>query len=228
MGNPSWEVILPGLSVMSHHLACCLLHNLINRKMTNVDDLEEINEEDSTYATTVDEDIHYIETLNKWTQWQAELTTAMFNKWQLPKGLLNKSFFYYEKLAYVFKRDRATSQGVETFADIGSNDPSGYKGFQMLDRNDIEIPTVYNQVFNMSQDDVWASRPCQASNNRTEPSGSKQKRGGQHVANVDLIHDAMEYANDQLRAMRSGLLSRFIMKLQLAKKSFANFVSYPN
>lgn len=144
------------------------------------------------------------------------------------KGLLNKSFSYYDKLAYVFERDRATSQGVETFADIGSNDPGGYKGFQMLDRNDIEIPTVYNQVFNMSQDDVRASRPCQASNDRTEPSGSKQKRGGQHVANVDLIHDAMEYANDQLRAMPSGLLSRFIMKLQLAKKSFANFVSYPN
>ena len=33
-------------------LACCLLHNLINREMTNCDDINDVNEEDSAYATT--------------------------------------------------------------------------------------------------------------------------------------------------------------------------------
>ncbi|KAA0033939.1 putative nuclease HARBI1 [Cucumis melo var. makuwa] len=43
-------------------LACCPLHNVINREMTNIDILEDINEGDSTYATTAGDDIHYNET----------------------------------------------------------------------------------------------------------------------------------------------------------------------
>ncbi|KAA0041796.1 retrotransposon protein [Cucumis melo var. makuwa] len=35
----------------------------------------------------------------------------------------------------------------------------------------------------------------------TISSGSKQKRGGLRVADVDLIHEAMEYVNGQLRAI---------------------------
>ncbi|KAA0050395.1 putative nuclease HARBI1 [Cucumis melo var. makuwa] len=61
-------------------LACCLLHNLINREMTNIDDLEDINEGDSTYATITSDNIHYIETSNEWTRWQDELATWMFNE----------------------------------------------------------------------------------------------------------------------------------------------------
>ncbi|KAA0034921.1 putative nuclease HARBI1 [Cucumis melo var. makuwa] len=49
-------------------LACCLLHNLINREMTNVDDLDDIDKGDSTYTmTTASDDIHYIEMSNEWT-----------------------------------------------------------------------------------------------------------------------------------------------------------------
>ncbi|KAL4026327.1 hypothetical protein IC575_014756 [Cucumis melo] len=56
-------------------LACCLLHNLINREMTNVDDLKNINEGDLVYVTTTAGDnIHYIKTSNKWTRWGDELT----------------------------------------------------------------------------------------------------------------------------------------------------------
>ncbi|KAA0054416.1 retrotransposon protein [Cucumis melo var. makuwa] len=47
-------------------LACCLLHNLINREMTYCDDVDDVDEGDSAYATTTaTEDIHYIETTNE-------------------------------------------------------------------------------------------------------------------------------------------------------------------
>ncbi|KAA0055440.1 retrotransposon protein [Cucumis melo var. makuwa] len=62
-------------------LACCLLHNLINRKMTYCDD---VDEGDSTYTTTVaSEDIQYIETKNEWSQWRDELAESMFTDWKL-------------------------------------------------------------------------------------------------------------------------------------------------
>ncbi|KAA0067645.1 retrotransposon protein [Cucumis melo var. makuwa] len=50
-------------------LAYCLLHNLINRKMTYYDDVHDVDKGDSAYATTIaSEDIHYIETTNEWSQ----------------------------------------------------------------------------------------------------------------------------------------------------------------
>ena len=95
------------------------------------------------------------------------------------KGLLNIPFPYYNKLAYVFGRDRAMDRGIETFVDVRSNGLGGYKRFQMLDGNDMEIPTMYSQGFDMSQDDVRISRLGRASDGRTESSGLKQKRRGQ-------------------------------------------------
>uniref|UniRef100_A0A9I9CI49 Uncharacterized protein n=1 Tax=Cucumis melo TaxID=3656 RepID=A0A9I9CI49_CUCME len=70
------------------------------------------------------------------------------------KGLLNIPLPYYNKLAYVFGRDRAIDRGTETFIDVRSNGLGGYERFQMLDGNDMEIPTMYSQGFDMSQDDV--------------------------------------------------------------------------
>uniref|UniRef100_A0A9I9DWL1 Uncharacterized protein n=1 Tax=Cucumis melo TaxID=3656 RepID=A0A9I9DWL1_CUCME len=52
------------------------------------------------------------------------------------KGLLNKSFPYYDKLAYVFGRDKVTGRFVETFVDVRCNEPIGYEGFDMPDGND--------------------------------------------------------------------------------------------
>ncbi|TYK19044.1 putative nuclease HARBI1 [Cucumis melo var. makuwa] len=65
-------------------LACCLLHNLINREMTYCDDVYDVDEGDSAYATTTaSEDIHYIETKNEWSQWRDELAESMFTDWKL-------------------------------------------------------------------------------------------------------------------------------------------------
>ncbi|KAL4028641.1 hypothetical protein IC575_011842 [Cucumis melo] len=60
-------------------LACCLLHNLINREMTNCNNIDEVNEGDSTYATTAaTEDIQYVYTKTEWSNWRDELAKAMF------------------------------------------------------------------------------------------------------------------------------------------------------
>ncbi|KAA0035617.1 putative nuclease HARBI1 [Cucumis melo var. makuwa] len=56
MGNPSQQVLLPHASSMSH--------NLINKEMMNVDDLTDIDEGDSAYATIAGDDIHYIKNSN--------------------------------------------------------------------------------------------------------------------------------------------------------------------
>ncbi|KAA0049907.1 retrotransposon protein [Cucumis melo var. makuwa] len=65
-------------------LACALLHNLINREMTYCEDVDDMDEGDSTYATTTaSEDIHYIETTNEWSQWRDDLAELMFTDWQL-------------------------------------------------------------------------------------------------------------------------------------------------
>ncbi|KAL4018312.1 hypothetical protein IC575_021903 [Cucumis melo] len=68
-------------------LACCFLHNLINRKMTNFDIEDNIDEVDSTHATTVVDDIHYIETSNEWSQWRDDLAEEMFTDWVMTSSL---------------------------------------------------------------------------------------------------------------------------------------------
>ena len=62
----------------------CLLHDLINLEMTNADILDDKDKGDSTYTTTSDDNINYIEASNKWTQWRDALAELMFNEWQLP------------------------------------------------------------------------------------------------------------------------------------------------
>ncbi|KAL0540984.1 hypothetical protein IC582_021011 [Cucumis melo] len=49
-------------------ITCCRLHNLINREMTNDEDIDDVDEGDSAYATTtMGDEIQYIETTNKWS-----------------------------------------------------------------------------------------------------------------------------------------------------------------
>ncbi|KAA0044982.1 transposase [Cucumis melo var. makuwa] len=57
-------------------------------------------------------------------------------------GLLNKPFFYYDKLVYMFGRDRATDRFTKTFIDVGSNELTEHEGFDMSDGN--EFPSVYS------------------------------------------------------------------------------------
>ena len=59
------------------------MRNLINREMTNFDIPDDIDEGDSTHMTTVKDDIHYIETFNKWSKWRDELADEIFNDWEL-------------------------------------------------------------------------------------------------------------------------------------------------
>ncbi|TYK02916.1 retrotransposon protein [Cucumis melo var. makuwa] len=51
-----------------------------------------------------------------------------------------KILSHYDDISYVFKRDRVTEGRSETFVDVGSNVPFGYKGFSASDDNDMENP----------------------------------------------------------------------------------------
>ncbi|KAA0059815.1 putative nuclease HARBI1 [Cucumis melo var. makuwa] len=64
-------------------LACCLLHNLINREMTIFNIMDDIDEVNSTHATSAADDIHYIETSNEWTRWRDDLAEEIFSEWEL-------------------------------------------------------------------------------------------------------------------------------------------------
>lgn len=46
-------------------IVCCLQHNLINRKVTNVNILDDVDEGGSNYATTGGDNINYIEASNE-------------------------------------------------------------------------------------------------------------------------------------------------------------------
>ncbi|KAA0055933.1 retrotransposon protein [Cucumis melo var. makuwa] len=173
-------------------------HSARLREMTYCDDVDDVDEGDFAYATTTTiEEIHYIEMTNEWSQWRDKLAESMFTDWQLPKGLLNKSFLYYDELTYVFSRDRATGWFAKTFVDVKSNKPSGYEGYDMVDQNE-EFPSMYSQGIDMSQDDVRASRPSRTSEGRTGSSGSKRKRGSQREVDVKGIHLALDQTNEQL------------------------------
>ncbi|KAA0053970.1 retrotransposon protein [Cucumis melo var. makuwa] len=103
----------------------------------------------------------------------------LFDNWvrshPAAKGLMNKPFPYYDELTYVIDRDRATGRFAETFADVGSNEPSGgYDRFDMGDGNE-DFPPV------------------------TGSSGSKRKRGSQRDFQLEAIHLALDQINEQLR-----------------------------
>ena len=64
-------------------MACCLLHNPINKEMTNDEIAEDYDEGDSTYDTTTGDDIYYIMASNKSGQWRNNLAEEMFSEWEL-------------------------------------------------------------------------------------------------------------------------------------------------
>uniref|UniRef100_A0A9I9DWQ9 Retrotransposon protein n=1 Tax=Cucumis melo TaxID=3656 RepID=A0A9I9DWQ9_CUCME len=66
------------------------------------------------------------------------------------------SFPHYSELCYIFERDCVTGGRVETFTNIGSNVPKGYKGFAADNGNDMEMPSIFNQGLDMSLDTEWA------------------------------------------------------------------------
>ncbi|TYK11986.1 retrotransposon protein [Cucumis melo var. makuwa] len=124
----------------------------------------------------------------------------LFDNWvrshPAAKRLLNKPFSYYDKLTYVFGRDRVTGQFAETFADV--------------------------EEIDISQDDVRASRPSSASEGRTGSSGSKRKRGSQQDFDVEAIHLALDQTNEQLRQIAEWPAATLQMTTMCAR----NFSAY--
>ncbi|TYK00096.1 putative nuclease HARBI1 [Cucumis melo var. makuwa] len=115
------------------------------------------------------------------------------------KSLLNKPFYYYDELAYVFERDRATGRFIETFVDIGSNEHAEYEGFDMSDGNDMKFPSMYSQGIDMSQDDVRASRPAHVSDGEM-PDLSNLDRvlcQRQLMRSMDNMHGFVEMTNKE-------------------------------
>ncbi|KAA0042915.1 putative nuclease HARBI1 [Cucumis melo var. makuwa] len=111
-------------------MACCLLHNLMNRKMTNADILEDEDEGNSTYATTSGDDINYIEAIVEIRGpacsdfgWNDDMKCIIaerdvFGNWirthPAAKRLLNKPFPHYDELLYVFDKYHATEDDMMT------------------------------------------------------------------------------------------------------------------
>ncbi|TYK19873.1 retrotransposon protein [Cucumis melo var. makuwa] len=111
------------------------------------------------------------------------------------KGLLNKSFLHYDKLSYVFGKDRGTGGRVETFTGIRSNNLAGYEAFSA------DTMPMYSQGLNMSPDELIGTRTTRVSEGRYISSGSKWKRGGQAADSGDVFRTAIEYENEQLNRM---------------------------
>ncbi|KAA0062005.1 putative nuclease HARBI1 [Cucumis melo var. makuwa] len=82
-GKSSAGSHIPRSSPIHTIIVCCLLHNVINREVMNVDILDGVNEGESNYTTIGGDDINYIEASNEWTQWRDDLVEAIFSEWQL-------------------------------------------------------------------------------------------------------------------------------------------------
>ena len=52
------------------------------------------------------------------------------------KGLLNRSFLFYDELFYVFGKDRAIGARAKSFDNVESNISFGFKDFAHVDLND--------------------------------------------------------------------------------------------
>ncbi|KAA0063768.1 retrotransposon protein [Cucumis melo var. makuwa] len=105
-----------------------------------------------------------------------------------------------------FILDRATGGRVETFTDVGSNDPTGYDAFATDAALDMDFRPMYSQRLNMSPDELMGTRAAGVSKGRYVSSGSKRKRGGQAVDSGDIIRTAIEYENEQLNRIAKWLV----------------------
>ncbi|KAA0048715.1 retrotransposon protein [Cucumis melo var. makuwa] len=150
--------------------------------MTTCDDIDNVDEGDSTYTTTITtEDIQCIETT---TECMATLSRALMHLWtKEEEGTLVECL-----VDLVSMRDEnpimrrkssitglgATGYFAETFANIRSNELAEYEGFDMSDGNKTFL-------------------------SMTGSSRSKIKRGSQRKGEIEVIHMTLECTNDQLR-----------------------------
>ncbi|KAL4022737.1 hypothetical protein IC575_016482 [Cucumis melo] len=134
----------------------------------------------------------------------------VFNDWvkshPATKGLLTKLFPHYDELSYVFGKDRAMGAQVETFANIGLNDPARYEAFAANAASDMDFQPMYSQGLNMSPDELMGTRTVRVSKSRYVSSGSKRKRRGQASDSGEVIRTAIEFGNEQLNCIADWLV----------------------
>ena len=51
--------------------------------MTNSEITDDLDEDDSMYATTGGDEINFIEASNEWSEWRDQLAHTMFSDWEL-------------------------------------------------------------------------------------------------------------------------------------------------
>lgn len=102
---------------------------------------------------------------------------------------------------YVFGKNPATRAHAETFADIGSNVPGPNVGVSTKDGLETEFPAMCSSRMNLLSDDMMIGRSDRSSDCRLGFSGQKRKCDMQTLKTYDHIWDAMDTANDQLRAI---------------------------
>ncbi|KAA0062090.1 retrotransposon protein [Cucumis melo var. makuwa] len=89
-----------------------------------------------------------------------------------------------------------------TFADIGSNDPTGYEAFATNATPDMDFQPMYCQRLNMSPDELMGTRTARVSEGRYVLSGSNQKHGGQAADSGELEAISELTLMDRCRLMR--------------------------
>ncbi|KAA0067183.1 putative nuclease HARBI1 [Cucumis melo var. makuwa] len=107
------------------------------------------------------------------------------------KGLLNKSFPYYDDLSYVFGKDRVTRERSDTFVNVGSNVPNVFNDDVALgDSPDQDIPMMYSQGVHMSPDEMFGIR-------------------------AEVTRSVMELGNDQLKAIANWPKEKRAIEIEL-------------
>ncbi|KAA0037395.1 retrotransposon protein [Cucumis melo var. makuwa] len=95
-----------------------------------------------------------------------------------------------------FKPRCATRGQTETFGNVGSNELGGYEGFTLMLHTIWSL--MYSQGLDMSPDEVMGIRTARVNDDRHISSGSEHKWEGQSVDNMNVIHNAIKYDNEQL------------------------------
>ncbi|KAL4028509.1 hypothetical protein IC575_011706 [Cucumis melo] len=144
----------------------------------------------------------------------------LFDSWikshPAAKGLLHKSFPYYDDLSYVFGKDRTTGARSETFPNVRSNVSNMFNDTIPLgDSHDEDIPTMYSQGVHMSPDEMFGIRAGQASERRNCSSVSKRKRGSERYETVEVIRSVMEFGNEQLKAIADWPKEKSAMEVEM-------------
>ncbi|KAA0063430.1 putative nuclease HARBI1 [Cucumis melo var. makuwa] len=169
-------------------MACCLLHNLISREMTNSEIIDDLDEGDSTYATTGEWQVcHEHRNTHGLKRKKQNLLSAWWNWFQLGDG---------GPIMGHFDLDRPTGSRSETFADVGSNVPNMFNDDVPLgDLHDQDISTMYSQRVHMSPDEMFGIH---------EVKQVREKIVKVEVRGYNLreyIRSLMEFGNDQLKAI---------------------------